>query len=1019
MTSTSKRKGYNFSEKSINAKTYKKPLGCITKDGTLSQGCKTVYWHATKAHLSVIGQYYSDYKWTINGNQNLVPLPTDSAFVCRSTENTNPEVDQKMRCRKRTADAETDPRDESCRATPAISAETDSTVREVRMLRSQTHAIQERKDVKRKQKDPTEDDKGGNQNEPGRSELPSPPRQWISMRRLLNVENSLAFGMEMLPAFSKSSRSFSSYCSLPASHTASSSSSSSLSVSQTHKSRDQRHGPNLSFLPPIDKGLFALLQDAEFYCSMKAYTLAVGSLNTALQLTSKGHVLDDMQCADPEDINLTISYIQARLVLCYLRMKKPQQALKHAHRSVLTADWLYCLLGGTESHISTQLKLYWQCMLYKAQATEKDVSVMYTPYTGEPTDEDIKQAEEVFVKHHPTFTDFIYTDPRGGHVLPQTTDWLSAPAVTKRYLLTLGFRRREDGLFLKKMHSRIWPSFTGRKEKLLSPMQQKKTEEEETWKLRDAYEKILPVLDLMQTTQINVSETTDTQTAHSGVCAGSGLTEWLQYSSLLFKLGDHREHSTILQRCQAQLLTAPYLPQISPQQEITLGHMNHYKSISAHWLDVSGTGMKISSSHPPPRASCPSPQMHSPLAPTHRELLPTPPLFYVALKIAQEVNFHVGCLEDLIHSLGRKYLRKKARRQQCRKNTDKHFVKLPTQISDSTTSSVQIQKRSDDGKRQLANITHQYRTKSSCSPSPGRGQRVRFPRTEALKGHRSNKRTPTPPLPTLLFSPPYHLLLNEYAASSFANNHCRQWYTKERTKHLYILSRKFLDEAITGEEIGARPRCKATARGSERGEARAQQSFPALKHINTYSRNTTGETDPGVHLNIEAASSAAKEKSTKEEIPAFAGIIFLSIMTGDEFEKHNVAATFMLLRGSYMSTLEVVSPVDSPVSSSNRGLIQRDDETRKRRRGPATTFRSSGANTKDSYTRFQDDGLVLLASLWARLLIVKSLVIKKQRTGGLMYSSIVQLVRKYRLCFPFLPRLLLNTEHERDTRAGA
>lgn len=29
-------------------------------------------------------------------------------------------------------------------------------------------------------------------------------------------------------------------------------------------------------------------------------------------------------------------------------------------RSVLTADWLYCLLGGTERHISRLLKLYWQ-----------------------------------------------------------------------------------------------------------------------------------------------------------------------------------------------------------------------------------------------------------------------------------------------------------------------------------------------------------------------------------------------------------------------------------------------------------------------------------------------------------------------------------------------------------------------------------------------------------------------------------------------------------------------------------
>lgn len=72
----------------------------------------------------------------------------------------------------------------------------------------------------------------------------------------------------------------------------------------------------------------------------------------------------------------------------------------------------------------------------------------------------------------------------------------------------------------------------------------------------------------------------------------------------------------------------------------------------------------------------------------------------------------------------------------------------------------------------------------------------------------------SPPVLWPLTAPPYHLLLNEYAASSFANNQCRQ-YTKEHTKLLYSSPESFLDEAITGEEIGAGPRCKATER--ERG----------------------------------------------------------------------------------------------------------------------------------------------------------------------------------------------------------
>lgn len=69
----------------------------------------------------------------------------------------------------------------------------------------------------------------------------------------------------------------------------------------------------------------------------------------------------------------------------------------------------------------------------------------------------------------------------------------------------------------------------------MSPKQQKRTEEEETWKLRDTYEKILPVLDLMQATQINVSRTTDTQTAHISVMSLGDNTATQKYISLVLQ----------------------------------------------------------------------------------------------------------------------------------------------------------------------------------------------------------------------------------------------------------------------------------------------------------------------------------------------------------------------------------------------------------------------------------------------------------------------------------------------------
>lgn len=197
-----------------------------------------------------------------------------------------------MRCNKRRPDPETDQM--TCRASPSTPAVTESTGGEVKGLKRLTDISQERQDGKRREKWGTEDDQGGKvKPSPRRTKLPSPPHQWICLKRFQKVENSLAFGMEMLPAFRKSSPSFSSSCSSSSSSFSSlqaslpshaASPSPSLSGSEAHKSRDQRRGPNLNFLPPVDKGLYVLLREANSYCSAKTYTAAVSSLHTALQV---------------------------------------------------------------------------------------------------------------------------------------------------------------------------------------------------------------------------------------------------------------------------------------------------------------------------------------------------------------------------------------------------------------------------------------------------------------------------------------------------------------------------------------------------------------------------------------------------------------------------------------------------------------------------------------------------------------------------------------------------------------
>lgn len=48
-------------------------------------------------------------------------------------------------------------------------------------------------------------------------------------------------------------------------------------------------------------------------------------------------------------------------------------------------------------------------MLHEAQLKEEGISVMYTPYSGDPTAEHVSQAAEAFMMQNAAFTDFIYT----------------------------------------------------------------------------------------------------------------------------------------------------------------------------------------------------------------------------------------------------------------------------------------------------------------------------------------------------------------------------------------------------------------------------------------------------------------------------------------------------------------------------------------------------------------------------------------------------------------------------------
>ncbi|XP_038439848.1 spermatogenesis-associated protein 16 isoform X20 [Canis lupus familiaris] len=341
---------------------------------------------------------------------------------------------------------------------------------------------------------------------------------------------------------------------------------------------DPLHVPNFNFPPQIDKWLQVALKDASSCYRQKKYAVAAGQFRTALELCSKGAALGKPFEASAEDIASVASFIETKLVTCYLRMRKPDLALNHAHRSIvlnpayfrnhlrqatvfrcleryseaarsaMIADYMFWLCGGSEQCISKLIKLYWQAMIEEAITRAESFSVMYTPFATKIRADKIEKVREVFTKTHPAYVEYIYTDLQGLHILPQTVDWSSFPP--QQYLLTLGFKNKEDGKFLEKLSSRKIPTFTEHK----TPFSLL-TKEDTVRHMETMGKRILPILDFIRSTQLNGS-------FHG--C--SGVMEKLQYASLLSQLQRVKEQSQVINQAMAELATIPYLQDVSQQE---------------------------------------------------------------------------------------------------------------------------------------------------------------------------------------------------------------------------------------------------------------------------------------------------------------------------------------------------------------------------------------------------------------------------------------------------------------------
>ncbi|NXL47096.1 SPT16 protein, partial [Podilymbus podiceps] len=335
--------------------------------------------------------------------------------------------------------------------------------------------------------------------------------------------------------------------------------------------------PARSALPRIDRRLQTTLREASACYRQKNYAAATERFSTALELCSKGAAIDNAFESSPEDISSIASFIETKLVTCYLKLKKPDDALNHSYRSIILnptyfrnhlrqaaafrcleryseaarstmiADYMYWLTRGTEQHISKLIKLYWQAMIEEAITREVSFSVMYTPFVTEVKADKINKIKDIFAKKHPDYVEHIYTDPHGLHILPQTAEWPSLPP--QQYLLTLGFRNKHIGKILERWSSRKLPVFSERKAPF-SPLTKEETKR--YWDYTG--KKIVPVMDFIRSTKLT-----------DNLCACSRGIEKLHYASLLGRLQRVEEQSQVINQAMAELATVPYLQDISQQ----------------------------------------------------------------------------------------------------------------------------------------------------------------------------------------------------------------------------------------------------------------------------------------------------------------------------------------------------------------------------------------------------------------------------------------------------------------------
>ncbi|XP_014117336.1 PREDICTED: spermatogenesis-associated protein 16 [Pseudopodoces humilis] len=89
-------------------------------------------------------------------------------------------------------------------------------------------------------------------------------------------------------------------------------------------------------------GLQAALREGSARCRQRDFAAAAAKFSTALELCSKGFAIEDPLKSSPDDISRLASWIESKLVVCYLKLEQPGLALHHSHRSIIQNPSHFC-----------------------------------------------------------------------------------------------------------------------------------------------------------------------------------------------------------------------------------------------------------------------------------------------------------------------------------------------------------------------------------------------------------------------------------------------------------------------------------------------------------------------------------------------------------------------------------------------------------------------------------------------------------------------------------------------------